>query len=56
MIIIFYEMIIIPFRISFEDYSFFDNVELSFSTIFLVDIILNFNTAILRKGNLINFN
>lgn len=52
MTIIFYEMIIIPFRISFsnEDFEFFENIDLTFDFVFMTDICLTFNTAIYKKG------
>jgi hypothetical protein len=56
MTIIFYEMIIIPFRISFslEDLEIYQNLDLAFDFIFMADICLTFNTAIYRKGKSIS--
>jgi hyperpolarization activated cyclic nucleotide-gated potassium channel 2 len=57
MFIIMYEMIMIPFRISFVeiDEPIFYKVDLIFDCIFMTDIVLNFNTAIFRKGNVSYF-
>jgi hyperpolarization activated cyclic nucleotide-gated potassium channel 2 len=52
MFLIFYEIIVIPFKLSFE----VDMPELwyiSVNTIFLMDILITFNTAIYKKGNLV---
>ncbi len=58
MIVILYEMIMIPFRLSFEEDN--DSAFLTLSSfdpyvdgIFLFDIFLNFNTAVYTKGVLI---
>ncbi len=55
MLIIFYEMIFIPFRISFENenFSIFEKIDLIFDFIFLADITFTFNTAIYKKGSLL---
>lgn len=67
MVLIFYEMIMIPFRLSFQEdiphgqevppdqeiFKSFENFDLVFDLIFLTDIMFNFNTAIYQKGILI---
>lgn len=54
MFIIFYELIMIPFRLSFEDetddLSGLAGMDLPFNIIFMFDIFLNFNTSVFRKG------
>ena len=58
MFIILYEMVMIPFRLSFEEdnNTFFDglsSIDIYFDAIFLTDIVINFNTAVYNKGILI---
>lgn len=55
MFLILYEMIMIPFRIAFseEDFPVFESIDLVFDFIFMFDILLTFNTAIFKKGNLV---
>ena len=54
MFIIIYELIMIPFRLSFEDdsdnLSSLEKMDLPFNCIFMFDIFLNFNTSIFVKG------
>jgi hypothetical protein len=54
MFIILYEMIMIPFRISFADesdeFNFLEQIDPIFDFIFLFDIVLNFNTGVYVKG------
>ena len=54
MMIIIYEMIIIPFRLAFtsDDLKIFSEVDLIFDIIFMFDIVLNFNTSLYLKGSL----
>lgn len=57
MTIIFYEMIMIPFRLSFAEdnnpfFDALDSVDIIFNIIFLIDICLNFNTGAYIKGSL----
>lgn len=52
MILIFYEIISIPFKLSFEvDLS--PSWDILVNAIFLSDILVTFNTAIYLKGNLV---
>ena len=52
MMIIFYELFLIPFRISFawDDFVIFENLDLAFDFVFITDICLTFNTGIYKKG------
>lgn len=54
MIIIIYEMITIPFRMSFEEdnneLSFMQNFDFPFDIIFMTDIMLNLNTSVYING------
>jgi hypothetical protein len=54
MLLIFYSMMMIPFRMSFEDsgdeWLVFDDIDLVFDFMFLTDILITFNTAIYCKG------
>ncbi|EAR85630.2 cation channel family protein (macronuclear) [Tetrahymena thermophila SB210] len=56
MMLIIYAIILIPFRVSFDpndQFSMLVQLDNIFDFVFLGDILLNFNTAIYRKGNLI---
>ncbi|KAL4479754.1 hypothetical protein ABPG73_017975 [Tetrahymena malaccensis] len=56
MLLIIYAIILIPFRVAFDpndQFSILVELDNIFDFIFLTDILLNFNTAIYRKGNLI---
>lgn len=55
MFIILYEIIMIPFRLSFEDddsgdLSAFQGSDIIIDIIFMTDIVLNFNTSLYDKG------
>jgi hypothetical protein len=54
MILIFYALFAIPFRISFEEegdvWNIFDMIDIISDFIFLTDILFNFNTSIYSKG------
>lgn len=52
MILIFYEIMTIPFRITFE-LEFSDFLDNFINGIFCFDILINFNTAIYIKGELV---
>lgn len=53
MFLIFYEILSIPFRISFE-FEISEEFSTFITTIFLIDILVTFNTAVWIKGT-INF-
>jgi hyperpolarization activated cyclic nucleotide-gated potassium channel 2 len=54
MVFIFYCMMMIPFRMSFQDESdiwmTFESIDTVIDFIFLIDIVVTFNTAIYHKG------
>ncbi len=53
MLIIVYEMIMIPFRLAFtneSNYNTFAIIDLTFDSIFMLDILLNFNIAVYLRG------